>query len=266
MDDLHISPRVRPLRGARDAVERVAAGLGMAGADARVDARERLVTYEGEYAALATVAGRSPVGPVEIAVGIVLGDDFYLQIVGVARRDRPLARCAAQVRERVLHSRLGLAPVRARRFPYAPPPGWQAVERGGAVAWVPLAFPSDPGLIAVHPAQPVASLSRPTLLRRLAGAASFAVDVAPRSDHWFRTPRGLVGTASTLSLRSAPARVLEVVDVRDSQFAYPVRLESDAEHLGAHRRILEQVVDSIEPVSRPWARQVTCDALLHWAA
>src|SRR5882672_8803921 len=103
---IHYSERHRPIRRVRDLVSGFERDPRFR--IVRVGAPERMITNEGEYAALVTVDGTLLEKPVQRTVGYVFGDDFYDEIDGLALEPEEFDRFARHVRQLVLTNDLVL--------------------------------------------------------------------------------------------------------------------------------------------------------------
>src|SRR5688572_16897301 len=96
--------RVRPLRRLGDIVrQRLANYRGLVATE--IGAPERLLTGEGEHAALVEVVGTVGGKPAKVTLGVVFVDDFYARIDGLALHPSLFDAMRAQVRELVVTDR-----------------------------------------------------------------------------------------------------------------------------------------------------------------
>jgi hypothetical protein len=232
--------RVRPLRklGAllHDALAR-------GPACAWPDRVERLVTDEGEHAALATLRGDG----VQRDLGFVFGDDFYARIAGMCRRPDRFEEVTRLVRELVTTDTQMLG-VRRRRFEYAPPAGWQALARGFVTDWLAPGYPRDPVWMTIFPALPVEQAPAELLASMLAPRdhAELVDDqIAPLC-----LPNGLAGDVGEAVWASPERRVAKVCCVlRDRRYAYPLEASAEGEdRMRGHREVIDRVLASVQPV------------------
>jgi hypothetical protein len=250
-----------PLRSlgrlARDAVRRL--GLDAA----RLGAPERLVTLEGEHAALVAIAGRLGGRPARVRLGAVFGDDRVTTFAGAVTELGHEARLDAMVRDRIARHAMGLG-VRRRRYVYAPPPGWQALVRGPITDWIAPAFPDEWAVVVVYPADP-ASARAAGILPALRGQAAAHGFVAEREDRpiALTSDGGLEGVRLEAVGVHRGARVLRVLaGFLDARYIYALELQSRCEpRWDEHRAAFEALCRSIEPVP---ARCAPADALRHW--
>lgn len=227
-------------------------------------APKRLVTIEGEHAVLIVDTGTVGGAPVERTIGLVFGDRSYSAVIAVARRSDAFARFRDEARRLVLHDTY-MRGDRARRFCYAPPPGWHAVATGALhVSWLPLDYPRRRTMLTMYPALP--------LDHGIYHAHELVSLVATR---WAKTGAlralGLVCSASGLSgdsweiLSAQDDEVREAILLEDGRYVYPLVLERRASDSDASA-VLRRVVDSVEPVPRPAHRRAQLEAttFAHW--
>ncbi len=231
-------------------------------------AAERLVTREGEHAALVTLRGTEDGAPAQRDLGFVFGDDFFASLTGQSTIEARFDELTATVRDLVTSDSHGLG-VRRRRFEYTPPVDWEPIVEGFVTDWYPPGFPNDPVILTVRPANPrtLEPLEMIAAMMQELGRSSYHVEiesgptpVAPSAD--------LHGAIVTLRLARAGDRELikQVAVVRDARFAYSLEVTArSVDQLEAHPRMLEHVVESIRPV--PQARSVALDLHLfsHWS-
>jgi hypothetical protein len=221
---------------------------------------ERMVTLEGEHAALVVIAGRERAAPALRVLGFVLTEDFFSCTSGVATRD-PEALVPV-VRALVRADLLALG-VRRRRFDYAPPPDWEPLARGLTAEWVPPGFPNDGATITVYPATP-----------RLAGAGSvaalaagFGPVVAAEAPEPVRAQAGLTGEArrSLVALAGGRRQHREIIVLDDGRHNYALGLSAgSADAFVRHRPTFQAVAASVEPVPAPSPELATEDAVRQW--
>lgn len=215
---------------------------------------ERLTTAEGEFAALATLAGSERGGAAQRDLGFVFGDDFYARLSAVCYRPDAFDDVTALVRHLAITDMHALG-TRRRRFEYSPPRGWNPLARGFVTDWFPPDFPDDAVHLTAYPANPAALLPD-NMLAILLGAA--------RAMHGFdrrplQTPSGLLGEVGELVVTEGDARVAKLcVVLRDAQ--YGDSLEATArrpELLARHRDELLDVFHSVQPL--PTAQELPQD-------
>lgn len=216
---------------------------------------EPLITAEGEYAAMVTVAGELGGQPAQRDLGYVFGDDFYAHISGVAVSREHFSRFTQAVRSLTLGD-VHMLGIRRRRFLFQPPPGWQGLGRGFKTDFYPRGFPRDAGCITVWPASPLRGQTPQTLFEDLLSddcKHGFALEQSAGPDaisgvgglHGFAW--GLTGT-----FRGQPRVCRDIAIFADDRFIYPLRLETLDEELWAgHRPIFVELLRTVQPIPRP---------------
>jgi hypothetical protein len=228
---------------------------------------ERLVTFDGEHAALVSVTGTEGGNPAQRDFGFVFGDDFFSSVGGLCYRADLRAEIKDLVRDLVMRDVHGLG-VRRRRFEYEPPRGWQPLARGLATEWLPPDYPRNSTTIMVYPANPSGITEAVTLEQ----AVAFLVErghVIEQKDApvAVTTASGLAGMAQTVRARPAqgPSRLLETVLLADVRYTYALELTShDPARWGSHRELLARLVHSIAPVPAPSRRLAAAGVMSHW--
>jgi len=247
---IRIRERVRPLVTAVEVVAAAVHELGLP--KVAVTPIERLITTEGEDAAIARITGEHDGVRFERTVAVLFADDWYTRIDGVTAIPERLASMREITRDLAQNYALGLGELRRRRYLYTPPPGWSGYPRGLITEWQPPAFPNDPSSIAVFPARPIGESASGVLDRALheLGWAGFA----PSSDRVdeLATTRFATGLVRRLTGTAGPRTVHQDIAVlQDPRFFYVCRLESPAETVDGHRRVFSALLESIEPVPTP---------------
>jgi hypothetical protein len=247
--------RYGPLRSAREVVaERLARTAALASVE--IGEPERLVTDEGEFAALVGVTGRVGHTSFWRWFGVVFGDNFTSLLDAVCVDAGEVAELEATVRDLVVQTALMLG-VRKRRFMYTPPPAWQPLANVFVTNWYPPGFPRTSACITVYPATPARPadarqvLEASILEERARGSsvilAGEATPIATRS--------GLSGTAWQLVIRppSQPERTRDLVALEDARYLYPLRLDAHTDQLdgGARAAFLELVASAEAIPGRP---------------
>jgi hypothetical protein len=245
---IRVRERIRPLQGVGSLVTTAAAELGCAPA-----AIARLVTDEGEHAALVTLVGAQS----ERTLGFVFGDDSFTLVDARAAWPEHFREVRAAVERLVREHTLGLGERRCRRFDYRAPIGWTPVPRGLTTRWC-----AGDAVLTVSPARP-AGASDTMLDEMLAEAGA----IRPLGTPGVAPAQGSGGLAGAMWRFRARRReaIIEVaaVRLRDDRFDYALRLE--AGRLGPYEEALQAVVQSVRAVPRPRAPR-TLDLNQHWAA
>lgn len=253
--------RIAPLRTVAEILDHKDDGTA---GPVELGAVEPLTTLEGEYGAAIDV--RSARG--QYTLGVVYGDDWYAEIVGLTAVPEQFARFARQVRDLVRNDRLALGPVRRRRFEYRAPRGWHGHTRlPQFVTWFPPDHPANPTSITVYPALPAS----PDM--ELGFHALYVGPPAPAEVVRERTPRaellagGLAGLVWELDVIDEARRPLvrRVVILRDDRFVYPLYLDAPADGLAPGLAAFEEVLASIRPLPRPGVHAAGGnDLFAHW--
>lgn len=244
---VHYVERRRPLARARVLAAHAPTPVGFV--ERERTAPRRLVTDEGEHAALVIRRGARAGDELELAHAYVFLDDSYASIDGVAPAGAGLAAIVEALAVGDVHL-LGRA--RRRRAVYAPPPGWHGLADGLDTTWYGRGFPREPARVIVGAALPTTAgleVARATLAM-LADAGADPRDEIARVG----TARGLEGFAQTVRFDAATVDS-QVYALADAAFLYRVRAD-DAAAIG------RAVVDSLEPIPAP--RRADPLALRFW--
>jgi hypothetical protein len=232
--------RARPLRRMGSIVESLASASGLA--DAQVSAPERVVTLEGEHAAIATVVGTADGRPRTHVVGCVFLDDFHSLVDGVSLRPDHDALIAQKVRHLVVSDRHILG-TRRRRYLFCKPTGWQGILVPPFHAYfIARDHHKDAGILSVLPAVPHSPDAIAARLLQGAGAPddydlSQGVPVAAAP-----------GLSGSLYTTTSPRLSTLVVVLRDQRYAYPLTLSTLPRLQERHQRVLLEVARSVEPL------------------
>jgi len=244
--------RLRPLRSAVELARTYAAGAALE--VTRVHAPKRLVTDEGEHAALVLVDA----GAVQLVFGFVFLDDHYARIVGTGVEP-------AVVEEIVRKDCHVLGKGRRRRFVYDRPAGWQAKDGLIETSWYPLDYPKQPATLTVSLALPAMPGLETALLRQAVGdrtdRGGFLGPATP-----IRTAR-LTGALHHVIAGTQPddAETFLVL-LTDGVYVYGIRLDTRRSARGAGLAALDAVVASVEPVPHARTQIVNrSSAVSHWA-
>jgi hypothetical protein len=216
------------------------------------DCVERVMTAEGEFGALATLEGKERGVPAQRDLGFVFGDDFYALVSAVCYRAEAFDEVTRTVRELVASDAHALG-VRRRRFEYAPPRGWQPLARFFVTDWLAPGYPRDNVYLTVYPANPV-SVAPQNMLAALAGAGRTEQTRVERERlATLRTPSGLIGEIAEVVLVTGEHRAIKLCAVlQDPRYAYALEAQAQTDaQLSAHRREIEDVFTSVQPIPQP---------------
>jgi hypothetical protein len=218
---------------------------------------ERLVTHEGEFAALVDLRGEqlSPDGKgalVHRTIGWVFGDDWYSEVAGIAFRPDLFEPIAGMVRTVLRDEKLQLG-TRRRRFVYTAPPGWYGYSRlPHYTTWFPPEFPRDATSITVYPAVPA-----PVGLEEDENFAAIPIGPPASADVigelLGRTPvrfDRLTGNVWELEIRDERQRAMvrRAAILRDERYLYSLYLDAPFELVVAGRVIFDEMLATIEPL------------------
>jgi hypothetical protein len=155
---------------------------------------ERLVTDEGEYAAVVTVEGELANADARLEVAWVIGDDCYAQLLLLVKRREYFEEAHAVARQLVMSDRQLLG-IRRRRYLYDAPAGWRSAARIGLrTDWFSGEDAASSSVITVWPAFPGPGTASAIVTQQIAmyrdtGISPGSIQTSPIvSDH------GLSGT------------------------------------------------------------------------
>jgi hypothetical protein len=231
------------------------------------DCVERVMTAEGEYGALATIAGSERGQPAQRDLGFVFGDDFYALVSSVCVRPAHFEMVTSAVRTLVATDIHALG-VRRRRFEYSPPRGWLPIARYMVTDWLAPNFPRDACHLTVYPANPL-SISPINVLATLAQSFRGASTQIERERMGtMRTPSGLAGEIAEIVYVDGPSRLIKQFAVmQDARYNYTLEVTATADAaLEAHRAELENVFASVQPIPsvRDLARDMDLATQGYW--
>jgi hypothetical protein len=267
---IRIQDRVRPLIGIRTLVDQLISASAGFLAQTTLRPLERLVTLDGEYAAVVTVAARRVADgrPVERTLAMIFAEDHYTRVDGVIQDPTEFEAFGERVRDLVRHLSVGLGWQRRRRFLHALPSGWTGVARTYSTEWYPASYPRDDGVMTVFHAKPLAVAASQTFERMLredlsGGLVEDGIDppVPAVNDH------GLAGEVTVRSgvYAGQGRRHFHQAALLDHRFLYLVRLETGDAQRAEHVAALDALVRSIQPL--PLAQQESEEpAVTHWLA
>jgi hypothetical protein len=218
-----------------------------------LESTERVVTCEGERALIAS--GRAVGAPIEL--GFVLLDDTYARVIGHAAGDR--AALATVVRQLVVSTRAFLGVPRRRGFWYVAPRAWARTDTGsGDETWLAPEYPKHRASITVARALPIAAREVVSIVRQMLEGATVP-SPAVASTH-----RGLAGSRWTRTIISDDGigLVVVVVALTDSTYDYFVRAIMPASEVA----VFDELLESIEPVTRPAIQHTDMTLMSFWAS
>lgn len=216
---------------------------------------ERLITDDGEHAAVVTVMAREHDVRVLCVLGFVVTDDFYSVVTATSRTPERFEAVVELVHDLVRRTDHGLG-VRRRRFEYAPPPAFQPRQHSLLTEWLSPGYPADTTSIFVHPANP----------HRSEPLAELVDALALESSRSFDSPVIVSATEHAAGELSGIGRVVRLggltrwlVVLRDALYDYPIELVTPAPEL--LQSTFTSVVASIRPLPMPKvsARAISID-------
>jgi hypothetical protein len=228
------------------------------------DCVERLTTFEGEYGALATIAGGHDAHAAQLNLGFVFGDDFYARTSALCCRSQLFDDMTALVRKLVVTDSHALG-IRRRRFDYASPREWQPIIRRFITDWIPPGYPNDAIHLTVYPANPT-RFTRREICATLVGGGR----IEPERDLKLpiTTSSGLSGDLFELAYRVDGRRVVKLSAIlADERYSYAIDVTADREErISTHREEIDRVIASIRPIpiEQPLRADDRNEALMHW--
>jgi hypothetical protein len=226
------------------------------GAGTRAAERKQLETAEGELATLASVTVEAEGKKVEHTVGVVFGDDWCFVVHAATAVAGAFAELRALARKITQTTFLGLGERRRRRYLHVAPPGWAEERVARATHYRPPGHPAVRGLVIVDDTLPRGLSAEEEADRtyvlggyepRESDEPATAVKVAgfalPGLVRWYRvTSRSgvVIGARAELS---------------DDRFLYRQHLFGRAEAEPVLVQAFLDLVFSVKPLPRPWARR-----------
>lgn len=226
--------RMAPVRRVADLARTILAGWPEVAFDA-IGPIERLVTDDGEHAALVTVTGRNQDVSVLCVLGFVVTDDFYSVLTATSRTPERFEAVAALVHDLVRRDDHGLG-VRRRRFEYEPPPAFQPRRHSLVTEWLSPGYPGDSTSIIVHPASPHRSEPLDEVVKALAPEGT-------RTEH----DTGELSGIGRLVQSDGVTRWIVVL--RDQLYNYPIELVTHGAEIA--QPTFTALVASIRPLPTP---------------
>jgi len=240
---------VRPQCPARAIAARVARDLGARHGDPAITGR-RVITSEGEFAGLLLLA--APDGAAA-AVGVIYGEDFHREIVGVSHAAALVEPVRSAVAVMTEHAELGLGSRRHRRFDYRPPVGWQALCRDLTTEWYAPDFPRDTAVLTVPPTRPLAVFRTADILReRLRPVSPFGPCGPPiqRTPETVGDLRGEAVDYAGPDPETGATRRARRLLLTDEIWVYEVRLDGDDVAFARAEATLRALAETIAPLPR----------------
>ena len=211
---------------------------------------ERMLTVEGEYAAVVGVECTDGGRPVSVDLGFVFTDDFFTSIAGTCRDPALRHETSAIVRDLVRHDNLAMG-VRRRRVEYQPPKGWQPFRRSLATEWIPPDYPAHDTTLLAYPANPIS----------VAGLLTFgSAHTFLEACGWHVIEASAIEKSTTTSgvafeaqewvfaRPNQPPRKTRMVVLADTLYQYPFELRMIAtQDPAGDRDVLTAVVESVVP-------------------
>lgn len=232
----------------------------------RRSAIERLVTAEGEYAAVVDLV--HPLAGIEVqrTIGVVYADDWYSSISGLARDPEHFERFSALVRQLTASDRLMLGGHRRRRFVYSPPTGWNGWSPLPLVTtWFAPGYPRSRTSLTVYPALPVSPNTAAALSSIPVGPPRPAEIVEPRAAPIDIESGELAGRQWEFVARDARGLFVRAVAILASdRHHYVVHLDAVEAQLDEGQRALAALIASIEPLPVAGDLAPTTDVFDHW--
>lgn len=215
------------------------------------------VTARGEFAALHTLSGVCEGAPALWCLGLIFGDDFYVQIEAQAIGAESAPPLQRAVTELLRMYDTGQAPLRRRRFLYDPPAGWQGYPRGLSTDWLAPQYPNQMATISVFPARPLGETLPGALdrvLHEMCWAGYRNEQLAPPQPVASRYNLHGVLWQMVGAYKDGIRLYIDVAVMQDSRFLYVQRLETLPAGLEEHRPTFQRLVHSIRPLPQPRAR------------
>jgi hypothetical protein len=262
-----IRQRVRPLRSLKSILDEALTHLEpQMRVHLAISPADRYVNTSGEYVALATMTSTYADTFFQQTTAMVLGDDWFAQIDGVAHAAVIAPKIAEVVRVLATTCYLGLGELRRRPYLYTPPPGWRGVGHACETVYYGPRHPTSRAVIRMFHARPVKMTPSESQDRALHCETMLIQEKdAPVPAKNFTNWYGLYGEMIKESGLDATGRRILVYKTMlvDKRFMYLSRLDTDAEEspsaLPDYLKVLERVV----PV--PLVPQDRHQAVIHWS-
>lgn len=261
--------RVRPLDRLGMIVRRQLQGAPSFRLHERSEPR-RLMTEEGEHAALIELVGHEQAQPAIWILGVVFGDDFYSLTSAFCRQTAQSARYRELVHALISSDSLGLG-WRRRRYLYQPPAGFQPYITGLTTEWLAPLYPRDPTAITAWPAEPRRKSPKELCDIAIADVEAMGAVLSRRASLTpFATGQGLRGLQLSLCAERSdePDRLFRrFLALEDGHYSYTLGLsqlggsESEA-HVAEFLRCAHSLVGCKAPDFVPLGQ----GASQHWAS
>jgi hypothetical protein len=218
---------------------------------------ERLLTVEGEHAALVTL--RLPAASMQRDLGFVFGDDFFALADAKCLDPDVFAEVTAVVRGLVRNDRHMLG-TRRRRFDYEPPAAWQPLVEGFMTEWFPPGYPQDSAYMTVYPASPVHLPPRAVFATSLGLFSRAGLRVRELEEpRPIRADAGLEGERFRVVCERPAPEAIEITKIgvvlQDQRYSYTIEVSArSAAHLDAHAGEIDRVIASVKPVPQAGPR------------
>jgi hypothetical protein len=249
---VRVRSTVRPLQSMVDIAQAQVRAMRDSGAEVEIELLQRLITEEGEWAALARLRVSIDGLRFERTLGIIYGDDFYAQLDGLYLQEHR-KRFRLFLRTLLQTYPLRLGSPRRRRYQFTPPMNWQPLAHDLAVRFFPRRFPNEYGCITVLPALPLLQSERSAQSERLLHEDLLTDFTAQQPEQHDRitSNSGMPGELRRrIGLRPGDSRPvhIDIAILRDTRYTYSVRLETRAPNIESHRRLFLQTVRSVTPI------------------
>ncbi len=245
-------------------VAAVLAPMGPRG-ELEVAAPVGLITVEGEYAAVVNARRASGPRPAQRTAGLVLGDGRCHTVVAVCHDPTAFDLFARATFMLTHNAGLGLGESRWRPYLHEAPRGWQPVGGPHVVSWIGPDCARHHARLWVHDARPRVSAGAAQHLRLFTQLPRELGELPPSPPRSVVTARGLEGSLVTYhQTLGATTRHVTDLTLNDGHFLYPLRMESDDDHLARNLERLSTVAESIRPLPRARARTTEADTFAAW--
>ncbi|MCS6914483.1 MAG: hypothetical protein RMK29_13235 [Myxococcales bacterium] len=229
---------------------------------------EALVTEEGEFAFLLSLAGDGPIWRRHL--GTVFCDEFSTLLDVIVRDPLRADEMERLCRRLLLGTSLGLG-LRRRRYRYLPPAGWQGLPMGLTTTWYPPEYPRDLTHLCVYPASPVPDPPEAAFQAALEEEQGRGLRVQGcRGPEPFLSSTGLRGHLWHVDGRHRHGKRFfrKMCIYRQGPYLYTLRLDTlSAERLAEHEAVFVAVARSVSALPTPPAAALGTErsAVALWA-